>query len=190
MDVLLTMTGTSPLLMHSSRLSDPLDPHAKALKKVSGKRSKTDEDFEQMGRVEFAGGLYFSDPEGPFMPGDNITACIIAGARLNRLGKQIERGFVVTGDINPLIYKGPRDVEALYADANFRSRQSVKVGTSRVVRTRPMFRNWACETTAILDTQQLDLEDLRAIVERAGAMIGLGDWRPRYGRFTATVEES
>jgi hypothetical protein len=35
----------------------------------------------------------------------------------------------------------------------------------------------------------LDLSSLKGIVEKAGKFIGLGDWRPRYGRYIATVEE-
>jgi hypothetical protein len=33
----------------------------------------------------------------------------------------------------------------------------------------------------------IDLAELVSIAETAGHLIGLGDWRPRFGRFTATV---
>ena len=55
MKVRLTLTGVEPLLMHSDRLSDPLDPHAMALREVSSKRKKTDDDHREMARLSGAG---------------------------------------------------------------------------------------------------------------------------------------
>jgi hypothetical protein len=52
-----------------------------------------------------------------------------------------------------------------------------------------MFREWRAEAEGILDPNILNLQDLSNIAETAGAVIGLGDWRPRYGRFVATVAE-
>ncbi len=40
----LKLIGCRPLVMHNGRLSDPLDEFAKAIQKVSKKRSKTDAD--------------------------------------------------------------------------------------------------------------------------------------------------
>ncbi|HEY1127431.1 MAG TPA: hypothetical protein VGF83_06695, partial [Actinomycetota bacterium] len=58
---------------------------------------------------------------------------------------------------------------------------------NRVMRCRPVFRQWRSAAEGTLDTAVLSLEDLRTIADTAGAMIGIGDYRPRYGRFTAEV---
>jgi hypothetical protein len=183
----LTCTGTKPLLMHNSRLSNPLDTIAKSMKRISAKRVKTDEDHEEMARLEHMGGLYFDEEIGPFVPGQNFERCLVDAARITKSGKKIERGVFVDTDVNPLDYKGPRDLDGLWQDENFRFAASVKVGMSRVTRTRPQFREWRVEAEGEFDATVINLVELGEIATTAGLMIGLGDWRPRYGRFVAEV---
>lgn len=185
----LNITGTAPLLMHNARLADSLDPATKALKRVSSKRTKTDDDHALVAEAEFRGGLYIDPDIGPYLPGENIAAALVEGAKLNKLGVKVKRGVLITTDVNPLGYTGPRTADELWADEKFRHRASVKVGTSRVVRTRPVFTGWAVSVDGMLDESQLDLTELQQIAENAGSFIGLGDWRPRFGRFIAKVEK-
>lgn len=189
MDFRMTLTGTEPLLMHNARLADPLDSATKALKVVSGKRKKTEDDHAEMARLEYLGGLYLDPDVGPYIPGENIERCLVDAGKITRSGRMITQGVFVKTNVNPVGYKGPRDPEGLWADTNFRLVKSVKVTTSRIMRTRPMFRQWRLDAEGVLDTAILSLEDLRSIAETAGARIGLGDYRPRYGRFTVEVEE-
>lgn len=185
----ITIVGTKALLMHNSRLSNPLDPMAKAMKKVSGKRTKTDDDHMELARLEHRGSLYFDDEFGPYIPSDNIWRSLLDGAKKTKMGVKVKEAVTFTTDVNPIVYKGPRTMDDLWEDENFRNTASVKVGTSRVTRTRPMFREWVTEAEGLLDTNILDLEDLRMIAETAGAVIGIGDWRPRYGTYSATIEK-
>ena len=69
MKVRLSIEGTAPLLMHNIRLADPLNPIAKAMKAISSKRKKTDDDLAQLARLEFEGGLYVLPDLGPYLPG-------------------------------------------------------------------------------------------------------------------------
>lgn len=188
-DFTITLTGTAPLLMHNSRLANPLDPAAKAVKRLTGKRGKTDDDYEELARVEFAGGLYLDSDIGPYIPSDNIARCIFDSAKLSKMGTKVTRGVFITSEINPLVYKGPRDEQALW-DAGWRHLASVKNPgqSSRVMRCRPWFPEWRVQAEGKLDASVLELDDLVRIADTAGSLIGLGDWRPRFGRFTATVE--
>lgn len=188
MKVRMTLEGTAPLLCHNVRLSNPLDPIVRAMKEISGKRKKTDEDLERLARLEFEGGLYLDDEMGPYLPGANVEKCMVEAGRVTRQGKQVERGLFVTDMEVPLIYQGPRDTEGLWGNLQFRSMMSVKVGTSRIMRCRPLFPEWAVEVNATMDPAQLNLDTLQAIMSDAGQMVGLGDYRPRYGRFSGTVE--
>lgn len=195
MKIRFTLTGTSPLLMHNERLADPLDPFTRALKAVTGKTKKTDEDHEQMARIEFEGGLYFDSAVGPYWPGPNFHRSLVEGARLTKNGKDVERALLILDDICPVAYKGPRSVEGLYADKGYMLRKSVKTGMSRrVMRTRPMFSEWTLEYEAELDALLLNFEDVVVIAETAGLLVGMGDWRPSsphggmYGRYTVVVE--
>ena len=186
--VQLTLTGTSPLLMHNARLSDPFDEVVREMKAISGKRKKTDEDHLELARLEFAGGLYHDADLGPYIPGENIQRCIQEAAKLTREGKQVERGMLVLTDVNPLIYRGPRDITTMWEDKNFVLRKSVKVTTSRIIRTRPMFTEWQADCEIQIDTSMLEMKDVQRFADAAGSFVGIGDWRPRYGRFTGKVK--
>ncbi|MDX3314642.1 hypothetical protein P1S61_37445 [Streptomyces sp. ME08-AFT2] len=183
----ITITGTAELLMHNARLSNPLDTAAKAMKAVTSKRIKTDDDHEELARLEHLGSLYYDPEIGPYIPGQNIERSLVDAAKVTKSGVKVTRGVFVSSNINPLAYKGPRDIDGLWADENFRHMASVKVQQNRVMRCRPMFRTWRTEAEGTLDTRVLSLDELQSIADTAGSMIGIGDYRPRYGRFTAEV---
>lgn len=191
MDFRITIEGTASLLMHNSRLANPLDPAAKALKRVTSKRTKTDEDHEEIARLEHAGSLYHDTDIGPYIPGENIWRCLYDAAKKSKRGPKVKEGVFISSDFNPLAYNGPRDINGLWANENFRLIASAKPpGQGRVMRCRPMFRQWRTDAEGILDLNILDFAELEAIAETAGQLVGLGDWRPRYGRFVATVEKT
>lgn len=187
MKLRIQMVGTTPMLMHNGRLADPLDPAARSMKPLTAKRRKTDEDYEQLGRVEFAGSIYIDPDVGPYLPADNIWRTIYDSAKKSNQGPRIKEGFLVTSEINPLAYPGPRDLDGLWADKRFVFRKVVRNQQNRVPRTRPIFQQWRADCEALLDESVLNFADLQVIAQRAGDLIGLGDWRPRFGRFTADV---
>lgn len=188
MEFTITITGTATLLMHNSRLANPLDPATKALKAVTSKRGKTDDNHEEIARLEHAGSLYFDRDIGPYLPADNIWRALYDAAKKSKRGVRVKEGVFITTDVNPIAYEGPRTIDGLWADENFRHLASAKVGMQRVMRCRPQFRAWKCRASGVLDTAQLDIAELHDIADTAGSLIGLGDWRPRYGRFTASIE--
>lgn len=175
--------GIAPLLMHSARLADPLDEATKALAKVTGKRKKTDDDHTEVSRLEFLGSLYVSQEFGPFIPGQNLEAALFRGATRTKLGTALKSALLIPQNVNPLVYVGPRTPDELWKDPQFVHRASVKVGTSRVIRTRPVFPQWQVAFEGELDTEVVDPGAFESIVETAGRLVGLGDWRPRFGRF-------
>ena len=182
------IVGTAPLLMHNSRLADKLDPITREKSVVASKKNKTDEDDLILSRLEWTGGLYFDADLGPYLPGDNIFKALVEAARKSKDGKRVEQGMFITTDVNPLAYRGPRTLDALWADENFVFRRTVKQQMSRITRTRPILKEWVTEVDGVYDPAVLDLKDLESFANIAGAYIGVGDWRPRYGRFEAVVE--
>ena len=178
------ISGSTALLMHNSQLADPLNKYAKAMKKVSGKRKKTDEDHADMQRLEMLGGLYWSEQYGLHMPGENVEACLIAAAKFKKLGTTFKRALQVVDIACPLRGTGaPGSLEEIADNEKFRFVKSVKVGTSRVMRTRPIFNDWELDFTVMYDPSQLEREDIVEAVDSAGMLVGLGDWRPRFGKF-------
>lgn len=185
----IVLTGTRPLLLNAPTTVDPLAPLTKQIKVLTGKRSKTEDDHAEIARLEYIAGIYHDPDFGPYVPGFMVEAAIRAGAKLTKKGAAVQRALFVSSDVNPIIYKGPRDLDGLWADPNFRNSSPVKVGMSRTMRTRPQFLSWEVTADAVLDDAVLDLDVLRSVTSTAGELTGIGDWRPRYGRFTAVIKE-
>lgn len=177
----LTFTGLAGLVMHNGQLIDPLNPFARAIKTVSARRTKTEADHEELAKLEFMGGLYLAGGV-PCLPGEMVEACLLQGARRSKQGK-LAAAAVIVEHACPLLYDGPAEPEALWAIEQFRLRAAVRVGTARVMRTRPIFRGWAAVVTVEHDDKVIDAADVIKWATVAGAEIGLGDWRPRFGRF-------
>jgi hypothetical protein len=188
MNPTITLVGTAPLLMHGNGLADPISDDAKRMKRISAKRVKTDEDHIAMRRIEFESGLYLDPEAGPYLPGPNIAKALLNAAKIRRQGPKIERGLILVSPVNPLQYDGPRDVSGLWSNPAFRHVVPAKLnGKATVMRCRPIFAEWSCTATALINPSVLSIEELAEIASDAGQMIGVGDWRPWHGRFDAVV---
>ena len=177
-----TIKGISPLIMHNGALADPENEFCHELSKVSKGKAK---DLAKAAKIEFLGGLYLDDNGEPCLPVDVIHAALIAGARAHKLGKQASAGvYDIPGFATfKLEYVGPRDPEQLFEIESFRDRRGVRVQQSRIIRTRPIFRNWSCTFKLEFDPTLITREEIMTALIRAGKAIGLCDYRPRFGRF-------
>jgi hypothetical protein len=185
----ISATGTRALLIHNSQLANPMNPYAKAMKAISSKRKKSDEDFADLARIEFEGSLYFDAEIGPYIPDHVLFASIVEGAKLNKLGKAVERAFIgLDSDKYPILYRGPRTVDGLWADPSHVDQRVVGVMSNKVVRTRPIFRSWALEFNVEFDEVVLNPQEVHQVVTNAGLYAGLGDYRKLYGRYSVEIE--
>lgn len=180
-------TSTRPMLLQADTLADPLKAATKAHKELTSNRKKTDDIHLAIQRSEWMASLYFDPKFGPVIPGDNVYACLIEAAKLQKLGVKAKQALDVSVPCFPLEYDGPRDAAELYELDAFRDVRSVKVQQARVIRSRPIFRHWAANVTVDIDEDIISPSELRQIVKNAGARIGLGTYRPKFGRFD--VEE-
>lgn len=198
MQVTLKLAGETALVMHNERMADPLDPFKIAVAEITGKRKKTIPDHEEIGRLEFFGGLYTEPPLDfpltgekcePSIPAWNILRCLQDGGKRFKRGVDVPRGIHPLTENAKLLYEGPSDPEALWKDGGFSLRKTVGVQKSRMMRTRPIFPEWSAELPIEVDSLIFNLEDLRLIWAAAGTYAGLGEMRPVFGRFIATIEE-
>jgi len=175
--------GKAPIMLHNGQLANPRSEAAKALSAVSKGRAK---DHDKLARAEFMGSLYLDANVEPCIPVDNVLSTICEGAAAFKKRKQARAGIYDLPEhpTFPLLYKGPRDPVKLYeSDAHVDTR-GVRVQQSRIMRTRPIFRGWQLVMIVEYDPELMPLDDLRLALARAGKAIGLGDYRPRYGRFS------
>lgn len=193
MNLHIKLTGVTPLLMHNPRLSDPKDPIVRQMKELLAKKSKmTDSERDQMEDLEFMGGLYYDKEIGPYVESIAVLRTMHEAAKITRQGKDLLRAISPLQPTVPLLYDGPRKAEQLKADPQYRLRTSVGNKMNRVMRTRPMFRNWALEFDGVmLEDAGLNKASIPDICATAGRSVGLLDGRIiGYGRFTSEVRFS
>jgi hypothetical protein len=189
--VQIRLQGVSPLLCHNGQTADPRNTYAKAMKAVSGKRKKTDADYDEMARLEWLAGLYRIDGD-LVIPDYVIESAMIKGAMKSKRGPQAKCGLFFT-DHASLEFDGkPATItddtlSEMFASGQFTHTIGVKVGMAKVMRTRPMFRNWSITVLAQYDPDVLNMREVEEIAVDAGKLVGIGDWRPKHGRFNAEV---
>lgn len=169
------------MLMHNGQTAAPLNKWAKAIKQISSKRKKTDADYEEMARLEFHAGLYMGE-NGPIIPSNNVEAMVIEAAKKSREGKIAKAGVFCNEHVS-LEYEGPRTAEELWSDEDFRHVAIVRVQSSRVARTRPIFHKWEAVVKLSYEDTVTNLARVDDWMFIAGTQVGLGDWRPQHGRF-------
>lgn len=173
--------GVVPLLMHNGQLADPLNEFSRKMRELSSKRDKTDADFQELGRLEWFGSLYLEKGK-PCLPGEVLEAALVAAARKQKKGKQAQAGIICPQNY-PLTYNGARKIEDLWTDQDYQRRDGVRVQQNRVIRTRPIFKEWSCKIQVQYDDGLLNEQEVKHIVRVSGEVIGVGDWRPKFGRF-------
>lgn len=177
--------GGDQLIMHNGQTSDPLNVYAKRLKEVTSdrQRKKTDEGILEMGRIECEAGLYLDAKKRVILPTRVLEAHIAEGARKTKEGKQALAGmFVDTAGI--LAYDGgPLTVAQIIDSPEHQLRLSVVVGQVKVMRVRPFFTNWSTTFQVSILEEMVTPSMLRTWLTNGGAFVGIGDYRPRYGRY-------
>lgn len=185
-------TGIRPMIIHSASLVDPLNLYTIAIKKLTAKKTgKTETDLAEIGRLEWLGGCYVGEDENTLViPSDNVEKCIQSGAAKTRRGKDVQAGVFCREE--DIVIGHPdlagRGQDALIADKRFHFRKSVVIAKQRIMRVRPFFpTGWVLDFNLDYDDTIINGEDLVDAMKSAGALCGLGNWRPKFGRFAVEV---
>ena len=183
--------GKTPLLMHAPTTIDPTSADAQWISELSKKRGKDTDDITELSRREWmvnayrmAGRLYY--------PIDNIHSCLYAAAKRFKEGPVFVGSFIVQDC--EFVCDMPADFNEAWKISNdpddersWVDRRPVKVGTSRLMRTRPIFKEWSMKVSFMTT---VDVGQWERWLETAGTSIGLGDYRPQkgglFGQFTFT----
>ncbi len=216
----LTINGLSPLLMHQDNIafSEKIkawqkDPINKELSIAGDDRSPA---FTWLGYV-------YHDGKHLGMPADNMMTMFREGGAKVKSGngketykKQTQAGLMLDQQQMQLLVGGkPIEVKPFNdligvndflkhleaaENAGFELLvKRAKVGMAKHVRVRPMFREWSLVGSfTVMDEEVSGLTEqvLRLILAQAGALVGMGDWRPSspkssgsFGRFEFELEK-
>lgn len=189
MELELTITGTKALLMHNGRLANPLDQYTRELKQLTAKRKKTDDDLIAIMRCEARGAAYETEDELLGVPVENVWRCLYDAAKAFKRGEDVKRSLSFDPVVEPLMVDGENvKVNEYLSDIDNIHYVPVSVNRAKTMRARPIVKSgWTLTTRFDLLEDVLDPHDLVTVIERAGRLVGLCDWRPIYGTFTTEV---
>lgn len=190
MKILIHVDGLRPMLQHNGRLANPLDPYTQRLKQLTAKRKKTDEDLMAILVAEARGAVYETSDGLLGFPTQNVWKAIYTAATAFKQGENIKRALSFEDSTEPLLFNGAHiSVEKFLADPVNIDYRPVAVNRAKTMRARPKVQlPWAATYAFELLDDVIDARDLAPILERAGRLVGLGDWRPIYGTFAVEVE--
>ena len=173
------LQGTQDILFHRWN-SEVVEQKAQAKK---GSQEKKTEDPETY--------VYRNDDRKICIPGRYIVRSVVEAGRnfqdprsSRKMAKDLVQAAVMCDEIlSPILVNGNPTEEWDYDD-----RQRVCIMRSAITRTRPAFKKgWEVNFTLIsLVPEYITPDFLRKLVDNAGLLIGLGDFRPTYGRFRVT----
>ncbi len=126
----------------------------------------------------------YTDQGVPAVPVDWILATILGGAKKSKQGPLVKAGlFAGIEAYFPLVFPGPKTIDELWADGRFCDYRGVAVGQAKIMRARPIFPGWSLSFSLPYDPDTVDGTVVETALEKAGKLLGMGDYRPRFGRF-------
>jgi hypothetical protein len=155
----------APLLMHRFPFENENEETAK----------KRGEVYDPVADSEKA--LYKND-KGCYAPSTWIEACLRDTAKDFKKGKSTYKATVLAS-----VFVDPEQIPLNKQTYDEIDRRPVVIQRNRIVRARPRFNSWELEFTINFDDKILDKKVLKQILEEAGKTKGIGDYRPKYGRF-------
>ncbi len=175
--VSITITGSADFLFHRWN-AEAVDEKAKASKNSKAKKSDDVESY-----------VYRSDSGELCIPGEYLRGSIINAAKFRqdprsprKSAMDLFKAAVVVA--TPLASLGVREWDYL-------DKRRVMIQRNGINRVRPAMKaGWAATfDLMIVLPEYVDRNALRETIESAGRLIGVGDFRPTFGRFGITKFE-
>ena len=111
-------------------------------------------------------------------------ALVSSGAEFKFKGHKTYKTILQAG-----IYVDPDLIVLSNQDWEIDSRR-VKIQRASIMRSRPIFREWSLDFDIVITSPDLiQPAILKEILENAGKVKGIGDYRPKYGLFKVTKFE-
>jgi hypothetical protein len=134
--------------------------------------------------------VYVNEAGGLYVPGWNVKKCLLDGCKMgnHKEGKKSFGQYVaatVFVDGNP-VFDGKMEPDFIH---EVTGKRPPRTGGAVLIK-RPAFNDgWELPFTLNVVDPRRDAATLRAALEDAGLLAGLGSWRPEYGRFIVTEWE-
>ena len=183
------MTGICPLMLNNPQTVNPMNEYSKALKELTSKRSKTDDDQNEIYHLKFLASCYYNSHGEYIIPANMLFKAFEAGAKENKLGAKFQRSVFVHNDGILKFAENGCTPEELWQNHSekYVDIRPVGIMKAKVVTARMIIPEWSLETEVFFDESQLDKSQVWTALNNAGARYGIGTYRQCYGRFN--IEE-
>jgi len=161
--------GIVPLLQHRFPMED--NPEQKSIKRKK----------EYPAKEECEKALYADEKGKIYQPAEHILGALIkAGTNFLFEKKRTYRDVIKSS-----VFITPSIIYHEYQKWEI-DRRSVVIIKARIVRARPRFDKWALSFAVEFDQEITNKGKIKEILDFAGQRIGIGDYRPLFGRFIVT----
>lgn len=214
----ITLKGLTPLLMHQDNIA--FSEKIQAWQRAPENKEYSVSGDDRSPAWVWLGYLYH-DGKKVGMPSDNLMtmlreggAKVLTGKGKESYKKQTQAGIMIDQQQWTLYTSGAevpiKPFNELIGNNQFTDHMEMaekygfellvkraKIGRAKHIRVRPLFREWILEGSLTVIDHEISgiTEDvLRTIMNQAGAMCGLGDWRPSspnsgtFGKFEPIIE--
>lgn len=164
--------GIVPLLQHRFPMEDNAE-------NKSAKRKK-----EYIAEEDCKKALYVDEKSKIYQPSEHILGALInAGKNFNYEKKRTYKDVIKSS-----VFITPATIVHEHQKWEI-DRRPVVVMRARIVRARPRFDRWALSFAIEYDEEIMSKAKLKEILDYAGQRVGIGDYRPLFGRFIVTKFE-
>jgi hypothetical protein len=174
-----TVIGTAPLLFHAWN-SEAVDEKAKSAK---GSKAKKTDDIESYVYRNYDGYLG--------VPGANFAASICLAGKFMQDPRSPRKSALdlCKAGIVPLSIIAP--FEPMTKDWDYEDRRRVTIQRAGITRTRPAMREgWRVTFDLLINlSEYLNPAIMTKLINDAGRLVGVCDFRPTYGRFSIQAIE-
>lgn len=164
------ITGIAPLLQHRFSTEEHGVNTSKSKKKVYDPKEEAEK-------------CLYRNSKGIYQPAEHVFQSMVKASVDFKFEKRrsykdiIISGILISPEEISLITEGNYEIDA----------RGVVIQRARVIRWRPRFNKWKLQFIInILDDENISIPVLKEILEKAGTTKGIGDFRPRFGRFMVT----
>jgi len=184
------ITGTCPLMLNNPQTVNPMNVYAKEIKALTSKRSKTDEDQNEIFHLKFLASCYYNDKGQYILPANMIAKSFEAGAKENKLGAKFQRSVFINEDCLLKFKDNGCTPEELWQNHSetYVDIRPVGVQKSKIVTARMIVPEWSLEGELTFDETQLNKSEVWLALTNAGLRYGIGTYRQCYGRYK--IEET
>jgi hypothetical protein len=126
----------------------------------------------------------YKNSEGYCIPSAQIEGCLTKAGVTEKVSGQGRKTY--KDYMNAFVMVEPDEITINPQEYEI-DRRFVRVQRSRIMRTRPKWtKGWTANFQLMILDDTIPTSIVKTLLEHGGMYVGIGDWRPKFGRFEVT----